>query len=129
MGTRHISIEEADAYQSNGMHIEEIPEKCVPKGDSGLDVDVLRASLLLRELGPSERINRAKLNGEKWALAATKENIAKLPERQLIAFLWFYWGGRKTRDIADEMKITRQRVKDLLEEARKNLAHYQTTTT
>lgn len=118
---RHVSNEEADAYQ-NGMHIEEIPEKYIPKGDSGLDVEVLRASLLLRELQPSERVNRARLNGEKWAINVTRENLARLPERQLVAFLWFYWGKRKHREIAERMDISIRTVENLIAFAKKQLA-------
>jgi len=121
MSGRRISNAEADALQS-GMQIEDIPEKHIPKGDGGLDVDVLRASLLLRELRPSERINRARLNGEKWAENLTKENLVRLPERQLVAFLWYYWGGLRCREIAERMEIAIGTVKVLLCQAKKALA-------
>ncbi len=86
-----------------------------------IDVSVLRAGLLMKNVRPSERIERAKGRGQKWADGATAENIAKLPERQMMALLWYYWGGLSRSGVANEMDIAPGTVDALLSQAKKFL--------
>lgn len=109
------STAEADALQ-NGLTV------FLKDAPPVIDVSVLRAGLLVKEIRSSERIELARSKGEKWALAATPENLAAMPERQLLAFLWRYWGGLRRSAIANEMDIEANTVDALLAQAKKFLA-------
>ncbi len=116
---RRIAVEEADVIQS-GMQVHVMDVR--RRRPVVLNFEALRAEIVLRgRIGPSERIERARAKGEAWAMNVSAETVTALPERQFIAFLWFYFGGLNTEEIAERMEVARQSVKNFLERARKNL--------
>jgi len=120
MNGRRMSNEEADARQSGLRVTAPEPRRARPPV---IDVDALRAELMLRgKLGPSERLERERAAGHAWAEKVTAETIIKLPEKQFLVFLWFYWGNLSQVAIAEKLGIEVGSVKQHLKRARKILA-------
>jgi hypothetical protein len=120
MTGRRMSNEEADARQS-GLHVT-APDTRRSRPPV-IDVDAIRAELMLRgKLGPSERLERERAAGHGWAEKVTAATIIKLPEKQFLVFLWYYWGNLSQAAIAEKMGIEPASVRQQLWLARKRLA-------
>lgn len=116
-------------YNPEKMYLEELGLTAVTDNlpdDSKLDWEFL--SQAITEMGglpPSERLKKAQAEGKKWAKYATTENILKLPRRQALAMIWFYWGGLFKVDIGSTMRLSTESVKIYLRRAKNSLVEMQ----
>jgi len=79
--------------------------------------------ILAGEVPPaSMRLFRALERKEKWALAASKRNLGRLPRHQRLIFIAFYFAGLSYKEIADALGMEKETVHSILGEAKKKLA-------
>lgn len=103
-------------YLGNGFHIE-------GQEETGLNISYVKCRLIQNgEVLPSKRYAAALAKGQRWALAMNAQNLAVLPDRQLEAMLWYYWGGLNAEETAEQMDIAQNTVRVLLRQAKKSLS-------
>ncbi len=71
---------------------------------------------------PSSRVLFYRQNGEAWAVNTTPKRVAALGKQERACFVAFYWAGMSSKEIAESLGITSQRVLDSLADTRNKLS-------